>query len=215
MRDQLLSERRTESGTYASGGAARNDDLRPYAACQHRAETLPHPQYDLTSGERWYVAMTQPRKERVAEENLKRQQFRCFLPLQKATTRHARKFVTKLAPVFLGYIFVIISVDQQRWRSVNGTIGVARLLTANDKPIPVAPGVVETLVKSSDKRSALVFEPSLAAGDKVRLRSGPFADALGVLQSLDGAGRVALMLDLVNGRVKLSAPRELVTVVAG
>jgi len=202
-------------GNYASGESVGNEDSRPRDVYRRAEELSLSSQYELERDERWYVAMTRPRKERVAEENLKRQEFRCFLPLHTVTTRHARKFATKAVPAFLGYIFVIISVEQQRWRSVNGTIGVARLLTANDKPVPVAPGVVETLVKSSDAKGALLFEPPLSAGDKVRLRSGPFADALGVLQRLDGAGRVALMLDLVNGRIRLSAPRELVTVVAG
>ena len=98
----------------------------------------------LGVGERWYVAMTAPRKERIAEINLANQGFRAFLPRQLATRRHADKFRTALAPVFPRYLFVIVDLERARWRSVNGTIGVQRLIADAERPIAVAPGVVET-----------------------------------------------------------------------
>jgi transcription antitermination factor NusG len=145
--------------------------------------------YQLGSGDRWYG-------ERMAAANLGYQGFRSFLPLQRVTLRHARQFRTALAPVFARYLFLILNLDVQRWRSVNGTRGVARLLTDGRRPIAVPTGVVETLALSSDARGALL--------------AGPFADSFGVLQRLDGADRVQLMLDLVGGPMKTSAPREIV-----
>jgi transcription antitermination factor NusG len=166
--------------------------------------------YELRPGDRWYVAMTLPRKERVAAANLENQGFRSFLPLQLVTHRHARKFRTELAPVFPRYIFAILNIDTQRWRSVNGTFGIAHLITDGERPLWVPPGIVETLMLSSNRRGALMFESDLAVGSKVRLLAGPFAESLGVLERLDGAGRVQLMLDLIGGSVKVSAPREMV-----
>jgi len=80
--------------------------------------------FHLCAGERWYVAMTLPRKERLAATNLANQHYRSFLPTHLETRRHARKFTTVLAPIFPRYIFVILELDRQRWRSVNGTLGV-------------------------------------------------------------------------------------------
>jgi transcriptional antiterminator RfaH len=156
--------------------------------------------------------MTQPRRERVAAANLDNQGFRSFLPMQWATHRHARKFRTELVPVFAGYVFLSLDVETQRWRSVNGTLGVSRLISDGRAPLAIAPGVVETLMLSSDARGALVFREPLGVGDRVRLLAGPFADSLGVLQRLDGAGRVQLMLDLIGGAVRVSAPLEMVAV---
>jgi transcriptional antiterminator RfaH len=167
--------------------------------------------FDLTSGERWYVAMTLPRKERLAATQLDNQRYRNFLPLQLETRRHARKFTTVLAPVFPRYIFVILDPTQQRWRSVNGTLGVQRLLSDGERPLAVASGVVETLVQSSDQRGALIYKPDeLAIGDRVKLVSGPLAGSLGILQRLDGAGRVQILLALLGGPVKVTAAREMV-----
>ncbi|MBV8664220.1 MAG: transcriptional activator RfaH [Hyphomicrobiales bacterium] len=165
----------------------------------------------LRPNERWYVAMTLPHKERVAAPQLRNQGYRSFVPLQLVTRRHARQFRTELAPVFPRYLFVILDVERDRWRSVNGTIGVRHLITDGERPIPVVPGVVETLQQSCDPRGALVFDTErMAAGERVRLSAGPLAGTLGVLQGLDGAGRVQLLLDLLGGRVKVTVEREMV-----
>ena len=167
----------------------------------------------LESGERWYVAMTVPRKERLAAAQLDNQRYRSFLPLQLETRRHARKFTTVLAPVFPRYIFVILDVGRQRWRSVNGTLGVQRLITDGERPSAVPPGVVETLIQSSDERGALIYKTdTLAVGDRVQLVAGPFAGSLGVLQRLDGAGRVQVLLELLGGPVKVTTARDTVAV---
>jgi transcriptional antiterminator RfaH len=155
--------------------------------------------------------MTLPRKERLAAANLGNQNYRSFLPIQLETRRHARKFRTVLAPVFPRYIFVVLDVDGQRWRSVNGTLGVRRLITDGERPLAVAPGVVETLIQSSDQRGALIYKTDdLAVGGRVRLIAGPFAGSLGVLQRLDGVGRVQVLLELLGGAVKVTTARDTV-----
>ena len=176
-----------------------------------RATPLDASRFGLETGERWYVAMTVPRKERLAASQLDNQLYRSFLPLHLETRRHARKFTTVLAPVFPRYIFVILDIERQRWRSVNGTFGVQRLITDGERPLAVAPGIVETLVESSDRRGALIYKiDELAIGDQVKLVSGPFAGSLGILQRLDGAGRVQILLALLGGPVKVTAAREMV-----
>ena len=187
----------------------------PTMSCPDAARVKNRPigasRFDLRSGERWYVAMTLPRRERLAATQLDNQRYRSFLPIQLETRRHARKFTTVLAPVFPRYVFVILDVDRQRWRSVNGTVGVQRLITDGERPLPVAAGVVETLVQSSGHHGALIYRvDELAVGDRVKLVSGPFAGSLGVLQRLDGAGRVQILLALLGGSVKVSAARDVV-----
>jgi transcription antitermination factor NusG len=167
------------------------------------------PRFELAHGERWYVAMTLPRKERLAVANLQNQNYRSFLPLQLVTSRHARRFTTDLAPVFPRYLFVILDIGQHRWRSVNGTLGVQRLIADGDRPLAVVPGVVETLLLSSDQRGVLNYQSDeLAVGDRIQLLAGPFAGSLGMLQRLNGNGRVQLLLDLLGGPVRVTAARD-------
>jgi transcription elongation factor/antiterminator RfaH len=164
----------------------------------------------LAPGERWYVATTLPRKERVAAANLANQNTRSFAPVQLETRRHARQFRTVLAPVFPGYIFVALDVARQRWRSVNGTLGVQRLVTDGERPLAVGAGIVETLIQSSGPDGALIYRgDDLATGDKVALVAGPLAGALGVLQRLDGEGRVQVLVQLLGRAVPVTARRQM------
>jgi transcription antitermination factor NusG len=168
----------------------------------------------LAESERWYVVMTQPNKEHFAAENLAAQGFRSFVPRQSVTYKHARRISTRLAPVFPQYMFVILDPDAQRWRAVNGTFGVRRLINDGDRPAPVRAGVVETLAASCDARGVLIFRTAaFKAGDRIRLVSGPFAGLLGTLQSLDASGRVRLLLEIMSGRVTGTAdPSDVVLV---
>ncbi len=112
-----------------------------------------------TSAERWYAAATLPHKERVALENLNLQSFQAYCPLRKVEVRHARKTRTIHVPVFRGYVFISIDPSAMRWRSINGTRGVRWLVSDKDGPIPIKPGVVETLLASTDEAGLLRFAP--------------------------------------------------------
>jgi transcriptional antiterminator RfaH len=156
-------------------------------------------------GRRWFVAFTGARQEGLAVDNLRRQGWRTFLPLHITTRRHARKFRVVRAPVFPRYVFVALNLDRDRWRSVNGTLGVQHLVMAADRPIPAPVGVVETLMQSVDRQGNLEFTSALRPGSRIRLASGPFADSLGVLSALDAAGRVEVLLEMLGGSVRLKA----------
>ncbi len=47
----------------------------------------------------------------------------------------------------------------------------------------------------------------MAAGQKVRILAGPFAEQIGLLQRLDDNGRVRLLLDIMGGRIAVTLPR--------
>lgn len=161
---------------------------------------------DLLPGERWFLAWTLSYREATAEMHLRRQGFRSFLSRHKKTVRHARKLRTVTAPIFPRYLFVVLDLKRDRWRSVNGTTGIVNLFMAHGRPVPVPDGIVETLIQSTDGSGNLRFDDSLEPGQKIRLVAGPFAQALGILDRLDDAGRVEVLLEIMGGgiRVKLS-----------
>ncbi|PKR88412.1 hypothetical protein CXZ10_13420 [Pleomorphomonas diazotrophica] len=161
-------------------------------------------------GERWFAAMTQPQREGVAVDNLRRQGFHTFSPLEKVVRRHARKTVATTAPVFRGYVFVRMDPVLARWRSINGTLGVRSLVTNGNAPLPIRRGVVETLVASTNADGILEFIDPLQAGMKVRLRAGALADELGVIERLDGGGRLVLLMSLMSGQVRARVSRDMV-----
>jgi transcription antitermination factor NusG len=156
---------------------------------------------ELSTGERWYVARTLSNREAGAATQLAAQGFRVFLPRIARTVRHARKMRHVRAPAFPAYLFVALDLNRDRWRSVNGTFGVARLIGADELPLPVPRGVVESILETVDETGVCRFDKGLSTGQRVRVISGPFAEQLGELVRLDGAGRVRVLLEIMGGRI--------------
>jgi transcription elongation factor/antiterminator RfaH len=161
----------------------------------------------LLPGERWFLVGTLSHREETAETHLRRQGFRPFLPRHWKTVRHARSLRTVTAPVFPRYLFVALNLERDRWRSVNGTTGVASLFMAHNRPVPVPEGIVETLIESTDKMGRLDLADAFKHGQKVRLVAGPFAQALGVFDRLDDAGRVEVLLEIMGGGIRVKLAR--------
>jgi transcription antitermination factor NusG len=155
----------------------------------------------LGQNERWFAARTLSYRENCAEFNVNRLGFRTFFPRVRRTVRHARKIRNVLAPLFPGYVFVILDLSRDRWRSINGSIGVASLIMGGDKPIPVPRGVVEALIAAREKSEIVRLDQDLEVGQKVRILSGPFAHALCRLEQLDDRGRVCVLLEIMGGQV--------------
>lgn len=155
----------------------------------------------LAGRERWYVVQSLPRQEARAEMQLLRQGYRTFLPRMTKTVRHARKLRTVRCPVFPGYLFVALDLQKDRWRSVNGTFGVASLIMAESLPAPAPRGVVEKLLDYMDESGLARFDRDLREGQAIRVLTGPFANVLGRLDRLDANGRVRVLLDIMGGEV--------------
>ena len=163
---------------------------------------------ELSAGERWFVARVLPHRENRAQFNLGRLGFRSFVPRLRRTVRHARRLRDTLQPLFPGYVFIIIDLSKHRWRSVNGTFGVASLIMGSEQPKPVPPGVIEGLVASCETCGAVRLDDSLEIGQKVRILSGPFAETLCRLAHLDDRGRVRVLLEIMGMEVAAQLDRS-------
>lgn len=158
----------------------------------------------LDAGERWFAVHAQPFCELRAQVNLENQGFRTFMPKRHRTVRHARKLRTVESPFFPRYLFVVLDLERDRWRSVNGTFGVSRLVMRGELPEPVPRGVVETLLASSDARGILHLADKLKVGSPVRMLAGPFAEQLATLEHLDDVGRVRVLVNMLGRKVSIS-----------
>jgi transcriptional antiterminator RfaH len=147
------------------------------------------------------VVRSQPRRELVAWQQLENQGYRVFLPRFNKSRRHARKFETVQVPLFPRYLFVILDMSRDRWRSVNGTYGVERLLMRGSQPEAVPRGLVEELLEIERQDGAASFISSLRKGQTVKLTTGPFAQLVGQLEHLDDQGRVRILLEIMGGTV--------------
>lgn len=156
---------------------------------------------------RWYAVNTQPRQEMRADVNLKRQGFCSWLPQFRRARRHARRTDRVLAPLFPGYLFVRFDPEVARWRSINGTFGVVRLLCNGDAPFAVPGGLVEEIMQRRDESGLVMLPPRrFTAGEAVRVAAGPFGALEGLFEEMSGQDRVVLLFDLLGRKVRASVP---------
>lgn len=153
----------------------------------------------------WYVVQTQPNREARAALEVVKQDFEVFAPRYLRQKRHARRVTTVQAPLFPGYIFARFNPDACRWRAINGTVGVVRLITIADQPAPVSTGVVEELMARTDSAGhiPMVAKTRFEPGEIVRLSGGSFEDQLGLFVEFSDHDRVAILLDLLGRKVRV------------
>jgi transcriptional antiterminator RfaH len=165
------------------------------------------------SGTRWYVVQTQVNGEAKAQENLRRQGYQIYLPRYLKRRRHARKVDLVAKPLFPRYMFVAIDTAAQRWRSVQSTIGVSRLVTIGDEPAVVPERVIGALKAREDAKGFVKMDvgPAFAPGDKVRVLSGAFMDNSGLFNGMADHDRVSILLEMLGRKVRVVLDADLVT----
>ncbi|MEK9643916.1 MAG: transcriptional activator RfaH [Alphaproteobacteria bacterium] len=164
---------------------------------------------------RWYVAKTQPNAEAKALFHLERQGFDGYLPRYLRRVCHARKVSWRPRPLFPTYLFVSLSAEQHRWRTINSTIGIARLISDGRGPLPVPKGVVEEIRAGEDDRGLVLTgrKIDLKNGAEVQVMSGAFADHIGLFDSVTDDERVVILLDLLGRQVKTKVKFDAITAV--
>lgn len=159
-----------------------------------------------TSRARWFVAQVKPRQEKLAMSHLERQGFLTHCPMVARSRLVMKKPTLVSEPLFPGYVFVELSAED-RWRSINGTIGVLRLVTFANVPASVPAGFVERLQELANEDGIVSFEEDFQPGDSVRVVGGPFDDLCGSLAGFTGGERVVVLLRLLSGETRVTLPR--------
>jgi transcriptional antiterminator RfaH len=157
----------------------------------------------------WYVVRTKTCFEERAIWHLDNQGFETYLPRYRKQVRHARKTKTVMRPLFPGYVFVKMDTRQQRWRSINGTVGVISLVQLGDTPRPIPTDIVDAIRQREDEVGVVTLAPyGLKNGDRVRVREGALSEYTALLEDISDEKRVFLLLDLMGREVRVSVSIE-------
>lgn len=165
-----------------------------------------------TMNTRWYVVQTRVNGERKAAQNLLQQSYQIYLPLYLKRRRHARKVDFVAKPLFPRYMFVAIDMETQRWRAIQSTHGVSRLVCNGEEAAVVPDGVLGALKAREDERGFVTLgsRPGFAPGDKVRVLAGAFMNSAGLFDGMGDHDRVAILLDLLGRKVRVHLDADLV-----
>jgi transcriptional antiterminator RfaH len=152
----------------------------------------------------WYLVHTKIRQESVAQENLERQGFECFLPqIHVEKLRRGQLRVVREA-LFPRYLFIRLDtgLDAQSWGPIRSTLGVSRLVTFGQTPAKVDEDLIEQLRLKTNTTEVQLRH--FAPGEQVVVTEGPFVGVEAIYQMADGEGRVMLLLDILSKPVKMT-----------
>jgi transcriptional antiterminator RfaH len=151
---------------------------------------------------RWIVVQTQPHREKVAIENLNRQEFTVYCPLIKRRVRHARRAHDAKRPLFPGYLFVADDASSLRWRPILSTLGVRSLVRVGDRPGTLSGKFISSLQAREVDGVIGLPDQNLKPGQRVAVQGGPMDGVIGTILETRENQRHLILLELLNAPVK-------------
>ena len=142
---------------------------------------------------RWFVAHCKPNSCYIAKINLERQGFETFLPQIGLTKRKKTSFHSELTPLFPGYIFVFFSIEDKNWTSINNTSGIKSLISVNKIPQAISNNFIQSLINRCDKKGIIKTNQEIVAGQKIKIKRGPFSQMVALVDHVDAQERVTLL----------------------
>ena len=157
----------------------------------------------------WFVAHTKPRCEKKLAEYCQRQGFACTLPCYDSAHKYRGKTVVFRKPLFPGYVFLQLEASQRTAVAQNDH--VANLLDVFDQET-FAQQLGEILV-ALDSDLEIRLAPSIGAGTRVKIRSGPLQGLEGWVEDRYGRSTVLLRLDFINQAAAVKLDADLLEVI--
>ena len=120
----------------------------------------------------WYAVYTKPRWEKKVAENLAKNSFESYCPLNRVLRQwHDRKkFVSE--PLFSSYVFV--RTEEIRHSELSRVSGIVNLVYWLRKPAVIREEEIEAIKKFTDQYSNVQLEKtSVNLDDRVRVIKGP------------------------------------------
>jgi transcription antitermination factor NusG len=120
-----------------------------------------------------------------------------------------------VAPLFPTYLFVPFDMDDAAWRTIASVRGVKRILGADPlRPIALRDGALDDLKTRYAAGEFVKPEgPTIRAGDRTLIRSGPFQGRIGICTESRGE-RIKVLLSVLGGDAPISVPVHIVERVA-
>jgi transcription antitermination factor NusG len=151
----------------------------------------------------WFVAHTRPRREKKLKEYCQREGFFATLPCYKTVHRYRGKTATFRKPLFPGYLFLRLALEQKQ--KVYQSDHVANLLVVTDQALFVRQ--LGEIIEALDTDLEIRLAPQIGVGCKVRIKAGPLRGMDGWVEERYGMTTVLLRLDFIGqaAAVKLQA----------
>ncbi len=161
----------------------------------------------MTNQPAWYVVRTKPRRESYAQDQLGRRGVETFLPRILERPRLGPEPV--IGALFPSYLFARIDLVHQYTRVI-WTPGVRHFVAFGATPTPVDQEVIDFILGRCGSDGIVRVQHTLRGGDLVRVKHGPLAGLVGVVEGqVSGDCRVRVLMELLKRRTRVSVPVRL------
>ncbi len=143
----------------------------------------------------WFVLHTYSGYENKVKTNLEKrvhsmgmsdQVFEVIVPEDEAVEVKDGKRKTVKRKVFPGYVLVQMEMTDDSWYVVRNTPGVTGFVSSGNRPIPLTADEFATIKKQMGLGEEKPLpQVNVEIGENVRVRSGPFAGFIGVIDDVD------------------------------
>jgi len=160
----------------------------------------------------WFALQVRTRQEASVAQQLNGQGYERFLPLYKLRKRWSDRIKEVNAPLFPGYLFC--RFNPQDRLPILKTPGVIQIVGFNNGPTAVDEAEIrsiQTLVTAGVPHQPWPF---LAAGDRVRIESGPLLGLEGILIDVKRSHRLVLSVTLLQRSVAVEIDSALITAIS-
>ncbi|MCF7796652.1 MAG: UpxY family transcription antiterminator [Lentisphaeria bacterium] len=151
---------------------------------------------DLQNLPHWHAFYVQARHEKKVDERLKNKGIEVFTPMVTRIKQWSDRKKSVQEPLIRGYTFCKIALKDRM--PVLETVGVINILRFAGNWAPIPEEQIETLQIMIDHPETLQPENYVKVGEYVRVISGPFTGARGIVQRIAGADRLILALDKIQ-----------------
>ena len=151
----------------------------------------------------WYVAHTRPRCEKKLLQFCERAQLAAQLPCYAAAHQYRGKTVVFRKPLFPGYVFLHLTVEQRALVVQNKYL--ANLLDVADQDLFIRQ--LEEVLRALATDLEIQLAPTIGEGVRVKIKNGPLRGIEGWVEKRYGMTTVLLRLDFISqaAAVKVAA----------
>lgn len=129
----------------------------------------------------WYAVHTRSRHEQKVSGRLTDKSIHTFLPKIEVWSRRRDRRKRMQIPLFPGYLFVNVELDNYICLDILKTPGVAYIVGNNGKCHPIPGNQIVSIQNALAKGALLTSYPYLKVGRRVRVVNGPLTGCEGIL----------------------------------
>ena len=158
----------------------------------------------MTENAKWYVVHTYDGAENKVATNIEKVVenrklhdliHAVMIPTEKVTEIKDNKTREVERKIFPGYVLVKMVLTDDSWYVVRNTRGVTGFVGPGSKPVPLTEAEVEALGVNTQQ-----VEINYAAGDSIKVVSGPLEGFIGTVESIDMENKKVNVLVSMFGR---------------